>query len=109
MSVCMSSVSAGISEVLIKYTGKYVKIYFIMKITYLLFLIILFLIILWVLQGYSFLWGLLTGREVWVPAGLFFSSSVWTLSTADLVPRPLVPYFFLNDRHSVAWPCLPRS
>ena len=34
MSVCMSAVSAGISEVLIKYTGKYVKIYFIMKITY---------------------------------------------------------------------------
>ena len=33
MSVCMSAVSAGISEVLIKYTGKYVKIYFIMKIT----------------------------------------------------------------------------
>ena len=30
----MSAVSAGISEVLIKYTGKYVKIYFIMKITY---------------------------------------------------------------------------
>ena len=35
MSVCMSAVSAGISEVLIKYTGKYVKIYFIMKITFL--------------------------------------------------------------------------
>ena len=34
MSVCMSAVSAGISEVLIKYTGKYVKIYFIMKITF---------------------------------------------------------------------------
>ena len=34
MSVCMSAVSAGISEVLIKYTGKYVNIYFIMKITY---------------------------------------------------------------------------
>ena len=34
MSACMSAVSAGISEVLIKYTGKYVKIYFIMKITY---------------------------------------------------------------------------
>ena len=34
MSVCMSAVSAGISEVLIKCTGKYVKIYFIMKITY---------------------------------------------------------------------------
>ena len=33
MSVCMSAVSEGISEVLIKYTGKYVKIYFIMKIT----------------------------------------------------------------------------
>ena len=33
MSVCMSAVSAGISEVLIKYTGKYVNIYFIMKIT----------------------------------------------------------------------------
>ena len=30
----MSAVSAGVSEVLIKYTGKYVKIYFIMKITY---------------------------------------------------------------------------
>ena len=30
----MSAVSAGISEVLIKYTGKYVKIYFVMKITY---------------------------------------------------------------------------
>ena len=30
----MSAVSAGISEVLIKYTGKYVKIYFIMKLTY---------------------------------------------------------------------------
>ena len=36
MSVCMSAVSAGISEVLIKYTGKYVKIYFIMKITFLM-------------------------------------------------------------------------
>ena len=34
MSVCMSAVLAGISEVLIKYTGKYVKIYFIMKITF---------------------------------------------------------------------------
>ena len=34
MSVCMSAVSAGISEVLIKYTGKYVNIYIIMKITY---------------------------------------------------------------------------
>ena len=34
MSVCMSAVSAGISEVLIKYTGKYVNIYFIMKITF---------------------------------------------------------------------------
>ena len=31
---CMSAVSAGTSEVLIKYTGKYVKIYFNMKITY---------------------------------------------------------------------------
>ena len=30
----MSAVSAGVSEVLIKYTGKYVKIYFIIKITY---------------------------------------------------------------------------
>ena len=36
MSVCMSAVSAGISEVLIKYAGKYVNIYFIMKITFLL-------------------------------------------------------------------------
>ena len=36
MSVCMSAVLAGISEVLIKYTGKYVKIYFIMKITFFL-------------------------------------------------------------------------
>ena len=35
MSVCMSAVSVGISEVLIKYTGKYVNIYFIMKITFL--------------------------------------------------------------------------
>ena len=34
MSVCMSAVLAGISEVLIKYTGKYVDIYFIMKITF---------------------------------------------------------------------------
>ena len=32
--MCMSAVSAGISEVLIKYTGKYVNIYFIMKITF---------------------------------------------------------------------------
>ena len=39
MSVCMSAVSAGISEVLIKYTGKYVKIYFIMKIAYYLTLL----------------------------------------------------------------------
>ena len=30
----MSAVSAGVSEVLIKYTGKYVKIYFIIKITF---------------------------------------------------------------------------
>ena len=35
MSVCMSVVSAGTSVVLIKYTGKYVKIYFNMKITFL--------------------------------------------------------------------------
>ena len=35
MSVCMSAVLAGISELLIKYTGKYVKIYFNMKITFL--------------------------------------------------------------------------
>ena len=35
MSVCMSAVSARTSEVLIKYTGKYVKIYFNMKITFL--------------------------------------------------------------------------
>ena len=34
MSVCMSAVLVGISEVLIKYTGKYVKIYFNMKITF---------------------------------------------------------------------------
>ena len=34
MSVCISAVSAGVSEVLIKYTGKYVKIYFIIKITF---------------------------------------------------------------------------
>ena len=34
MCVCMSAVSVGISEVLIKYTGKYVKIYFNMKITF---------------------------------------------------------------------------
>ena len=34
-SVCMSVDSAGISRVLIKYSGKYVKIYFNMKITYL--------------------------------------------------------------------------
>ena len=33
-SVCMSVYSAGISRVLIKYSGKYVKIYFNMKITY---------------------------------------------------------------------------
>ena len=32
MSVCMSAVLVGINEVLIKYTGKYVNIYFIMKI-----------------------------------------------------------------------------
>ena len=35
MSVCVSGFSAGISVVLIKYTGKYVKIYFNMKITFL--------------------------------------------------------------------------
>ena len=35
LSVCMPAVSAGVSEVLIKYTGKYVNIYFIMKITFL--------------------------------------------------------------------------
>ena len=34
-SVCMSVDSAGISRVLIKYSGKYVKIYFNMKITFL--------------------------------------------------------------------------
>ena len=33
-SVCMSVYSAGISRVLIKYSGKYVKIYFNMKITF---------------------------------------------------------------------------
>ena len=33
-SVCVSVDSAGISGVLIKYSGKYVKIYFNMKITY---------------------------------------------------------------------------
>ena len=33
-SVCMSVCSAGISRVLIKYSGKYVKIYFNMKITF---------------------------------------------------------------------------
>ena len=33
--VCVSVVSAGVSVVLIKYTGKYVKIFFIMKITFL--------------------------------------------------------------------------
>ena len=33
-SVCMSVDSAGISRVLIKYSGKYVKIYFNMKITF---------------------------------------------------------------------------
>ena len=33
-SVCMSVYSAGISRVLIKYLGKYVKIYFNMKITF---------------------------------------------------------------------------
>ena len=32
-SVCMSVYLAGISRVLIKYSGKYVKIYFNMKIT----------------------------------------------------------------------------
>ena len=36
-SVCMSVDSAGISRVLIKYSGKYVKIYFNMKITFLFF------------------------------------------------------------------------
>ena len=35
-SVCMSVDSAGISRVLIKYSGKYVKIYFNMKITFLI-------------------------------------------------------------------------
>ena len=35
LSVCMSVYSAGISRVLIKYSGKYVKIYFNMKINYL--------------------------------------------------------------------------
>ena len=34
MSVCMSAVSAGTSIVLIKYTGKYVKIYLNIKITF---------------------------------------------------------------------------
>ena len=33
-SVCMSVYSAGISRVLIKYSGKYVKIYFNMKINF---------------------------------------------------------------------------
>ena len=33
-SVCMSVDSAGISRVLIKHSGKYVKIYFNMKITF---------------------------------------------------------------------------
>ena len=33
-SVCMSVYSVGISRVLIKYSGKYVKIYFDMKIAY---------------------------------------------------------------------------
>ena len=32
--VCMSVCSAGISRVLIKYSGKYVRIYFNMKITF---------------------------------------------------------------------------
>ena len=40
MSVCMSAVSARISEVLIKYTGKYVNIYFIMNITFWHFLVL---------------------------------------------------------------------
>ena len=52
MSVCMSAVSAGISEVLIKYTGKYVNICFIMKITYLLyFYLFIFFPEVWVIRG----------------------------------------------------------
>ena len=39
MPACMSAVSVGISEVLIKYAGKYVNIYFIMKITFALLVI----------------------------------------------------------------------
>ena len=34
---------------------------------------------------------------------------VWTLSLAGLVARQLAPCLFRNDRHNVAWPCLPRS
>ena len=34
MSVCVSGFLAGMGVVLIKYTGKYVKIYFNMKITF---------------------------------------------------------------------------
>ena len=34
---------------------------------------------------------------------------VSTLSFSGLVPRRLVSSFFQNDRHSVAWPYLPRS
>ena len=78
-------------------------------ITYLCFIVCLLFHYTVGFAGYQFLWGLQTWREMWFPAGWFSLAFVQTLSLAGLVSRQLVPSLLRNNRHSVAWPCLPRS
>ena len=87
----------------------YVLPYIIFFFFFFFFFFFWFLILLWVFAGLQFLWGLMTGWMTCVSDRLFFSPPVWTLSIAGLVPQQLVPSGFRNDRHSVAWPCLPCS
>ena len=86
----------------------FLYIVFIMYCPYICFLFCIVLLILWVFTGYSCM-GTSDVMRDWVSCWTVPLSSVPHLSLAGLVPRQRVLPWLRIDRHSVAWPCLPRS
>ena len=76
--------------------------YFIMYFTY------IFVFYCGFLRGHSFMGASDMTRD-WASCWTMPLAFVQQLSLAGLVPRQLVLPWIRNDRHSVAWPCLPRS
>ena len=102
---------------LCKCSGKYIDIYFILKITFFsyvlpyifLFSFIVFFVICTMCCRVPVLIGLLAQQRHVASFWPVLLALVSTLSFYGLVPRRLVSFLFKNNRHIVAWPCLPHS